>query len=202
MPLPTTLSRRLLHHRIVQCWGYRREDGLWDIEGRMVDTKTYPFPNEDRGGSIQAGEPLHDLWIRLTVDDELYIHAVEARTDAAPFGLCPVIANRYRRLIGVRVGPGWSLKLRELFNGIQGCTHLTELLGPMATTLFQTVHGQRYDEEDNKPAADRSPPPMLNACHALASDSPVVKQRWPRAYTGLDQETGHSAHPLLDDSQI
>ena len=25
---------------------------------------------------------------------------------------------------------------------------------------------------------------MLNSCHALASDSPVVKKRWPQAYTG------------------
>ena len=55
MPLPAPAPRQLLHKRVVQCWGYRREDGLWDIEGRLVDTKTYPFPNEDRGGAIQAG---------------------------------------------------------------------------------------------------------------------------------------------------
>ena len=82
MPLSAPAPRQLLHQRIVQCSGYRREDGLWDIEGRMVDTKTYPFPNEDRGGAIQAGEPLHDMWIRLTVDDQFQIHDVEARTDA------------------------------------------------------------------------------------------------------------------------
>ena len=159
----------------------------------MTDTKTYAFPNEDRGGAIQAGEPLHDMWIRLTVDSEFLIHNAEARTDGSPFGLCPAITERYQQLIGVRIGPGWSLKLRELFAGINGCTHMTELLGPVATTVFQTVYGQRYDQEDAKPAAERTPPPVLNTCHALASDSPVVKQRWPQAYTGQ-----HQQH-LLDD---
>ncbi len=70
---------------------------------------------------------------------------------------------------------------------------MTELLGPVATTVFQTVYGQRYDQEDAKPAAEREPPPVLNTCHALASDSPVVKRRWPLAYTGP-----HPPH-VLDD---
>ena len=199
MPLSAPVPRRLLHRRVVQCWGYQREDGLWDIEGRMVDTKTYAFPNEDRGGAIAAGEPLHDMWLRLTVDDQFRIRDVEARTDGSPFNLCPAITARYRRLIGVRIGPGWSLKLKELFGGVDGCTHLTELLGPVATTLFQTLYGRRYDEEDAKPPEQRTPPPVLNTCHALASDSPVVKKRWPKAYTGPDRETDQPHRPLLDD---
>ena len=198
MPLPAPASGQLLHKRVVQCWGYRREDGLWDIEGRLVDTKTYPFPNEDRGGAIQAGEPLHDLWIRLTVDSQCLIQAVEACTDGAPFTLCPTITGRYQELVGVRIGPGWSQKLRELFGGTSGCTHMTELLGPVATTFFQALYGQRYDEEDAKPATARRPPPVLNTCHALASNSPVVKNRWPQAYTGPDRETNDHNRPLLE----
>ena len=199
MPLPAAAPRQLLHRRTVECLGYQREDGLWDIEGRLVDVKTYPFPNEDRGGAIEAGDPLHDMSIRLTVDDEFMIHEVAACTDRSPFGLCPAIAERYRRLIGVRVGPGWSLKLRELFNGISGCTHMTELLGPVATTLFQTIYGRRYDQDDAKPPEDRPPPLVLNTCHALASDSPVVKKRWPRAYTGQDRALDDQHRPLIDE---
>ncbi|MFZ1326478.1 MAG: DUF2889 domain-containing protein [Candidatus Contendobacter sp.] len=198
MPLSAALPRRLLHRRVVQCVGYQREDGWWDIEGQMVDLKTYPFPNEDRGGVIQPGDPLHDLWIRLTVDDEFQIRDVEARTDSAPFSLCPAITERYRQLIGVRIGPGWSLKLRELFTGVQGCTHMTELLGPVATTLFQTIYGQRYDEEDAKPASERTPPPMLDTCHALSNRGPVVKKRWPQAYRGPDRALDQHQMPLLD----
>ena len=64
----TPLSRQLLHKRVVQCWGYRREDGLWDIEGRLVDTKTYPFPTKiaERFRPVNR----YTTWIRLTVDSQ------------------------------------------------------------------------------------------------------------------------------------
>lgn len=199
MPLTEPASRHLLHTRTVQCWGYRRDDGLWDIEGRMVDTKTYAFPNEDRGGTLQAGDALHDMWIRLTIDQQLCIREVEAQIAGSPFNLCPTIQDRYRQLIGVRIGPGWSLKLKELFSGINGCTHMTELLGPVATTFFQTLYGKRYDEEDAKPPEQRSAPPVLNTCHALHSGSPVVKKRWPQAYTGSDDGADAKTRPFLDD---
>jgi hypothetical protein len=39
---------------------------------------------------------------------------------------------------------------------------------------------------------------VLDTCHALASDSPVVKRRWPRVYSGPDRETGEHRPPLLD----
>ena len=198
MPLSAPVPRQMLHQRIVQCTGYRREDGLWEVEGQLVDTKSYSFPNEDRGGVVQAGEPLHELWIRLTVDDRLQIRDVEACTDAAPFNLCPAITDRYRQLIGAYIGPGWSLKLKELFTGVRGCTHMTELLGPVATAFLQTLYGQRYNEEDAKPAADRPPPLVLNTCHALASASPVVKKRWPQAYSGPDRAVDEHRQPLLE----
>jgi hypothetical protein len=181
-------SRKLLHTRTVQCYGYQREDGLWDIEGHMTDVKTYSFPNQDRGGEIKAGEALHDMWIRLTLDTDLHIQDAEAGTDGAPFNLCPEIAGRYKQLIGMQIQPGWNLKIRQLFSGINGCTHLTELLGPVVTTAVQTIHPRRRGEK--KPASgDKEPLPLINSCHALRSDSEVVRQRWPQYYTGPGKQT-------------
>ncbi len=71
MPLPTPENRQLAHTRVVTCIGFKREDQLWDIEGRIVDTKPYDFPNKDRGGQIHTGEALHDMSIRLTIDIDL-----------------------------------------------------------------------------------------------------------------------------------
>ena len=59
MPLSNPVGRKPMHTRTVQCRGYLRDDGLWDIEGHLVDTKPYDIPSEDRGGTIPAGEPLH-----------------------------------------------------------------------------------------------------------------------------------------------
>ena len=79
MPLSSPAAREHIHNRTVECRGYRREDGLWDIEGRLVDVKTYTFHNNERG-DVPPGEPVHEMWIRLTVDDDMKIHGVEATT--------------------------------------------------------------------------------------------------------------------------
>jgi len=40
MPLPPSAPRDELHVRRIELRGYRRHDGRYDIEARMVDTKT------------------------------------------------------------------------------------------------------------------------------------------------------------------
>ena len=84
MPLTTAATRRLAHTRVVTCHGYQRDDGLWDIEGRIVDTKPYRFRNRDRGGWIEADEALHDMSIRLTINLELEVIEVDAVIDHSP----------------------------------------------------------------------------------------------------------------------
>lgn len=187
MPLSAPQPREHIHTRAVTCCGYRRADGLWDIEGHLRDTKTYPFSSLDRG-TVAPGEPVHDMWLRLTVDDRLIVQAVEAVTEHGPFSICGNITPNYQRLVGLSISHGWTRKTRELLGGIQGCTHLLELLGPIATTAFQTVYPwlQRQKQLAGEPTDgdDGEPPVLLNSCHAFASNSPVVERRWPQFYTG------------------
>ena len=90
MPLSKSSPRRHVHTREIRCQGYKRDDGLWDIEGSMTDTKPYPVENRDRDG-INAGEPIHFMEIRLTIDDDMVIHEAEATTNAGPFNVCGAI---------------------------------------------------------------------------------------------------------------
>ena len=55
MPLSPPAERERLHTRRYEFGGFRRKDGLWDIEGQLIDTKTYAFSNQYRG-EIQSGE--------------------------------------------------------------------------------------------------------------------------------------------------
>jgi hypothetical protein len=119
-----------MHHRRVDCRGYLRDDGMWDIEGHLVDTKPYDIPNPDRGGTIRAGEHLHEMWIRLTVDTDLVAHAVEAKTDFGPYSLCGDITDNFRALVGLRIAAGWTQETRELLGGVKGCTHLVRAFRP------------------------------------------------------------------------
>ena len=178
MALKKPAPRKHIHTRDIRCHGYQREDGLWDIEATLVDTKTYSFDNDDRGG-IAAGEPIHHMHIRLTVDADLVVIEAEAATTASPFAMCADITASYRSLKGLVIGPGWTKRVTQRLGRVQGCTHLTGmLLGPLAAVAYQTVLAPR--KNDNQ----EGEPILLNTCHALASNSPVVKKRWPEYFEG------------------
>jgi hypothetical protein len=183
MPLSPPAPREPLHTRRIECRGYRREDGLWDIEGHLVDTKAYAFTNRHRG-EIRPGMALHEMWIRLTLDDHMTVRQVEAVTDAGPFSICGEIAPAFRKLEGLTIGRGWTKKVRDLLGGTAGCTHLVELLGPVATTAFQTMFSERERQRRASTTGAKTKPRPLDSCHALRSDGPVVKEQWPEFYTG------------------
>ena len=181
MPLTAPKARKKLHTRSIELNGYHREDGLWDIEAHMTDIKTYDIENQWRGG-IKAGEPIHEMWVRLTVNDAFMVVDAEAVTDNSPFQMCPAITGVYKELIGIHIGRGWRRAINEKVKGKLGCTHITELLGPLATVNFQTLMGnmqKKVTESDKKVR-----PPVLNTCHAWADDSEVVKKHLPEFYTG------------------
>ncbi len=182
MPLPAASDNRtLLHTRTVECRGFERADGLFDIEGSIVDVKSYPVAR-DIGVNVPAGAPIHKMAIRLTVDADLVVHDVVAVTDAAPFAVCPEAAAPMAGLKGLRIGAGWGRQVRELLAGAKGCTHLMELLGPIATTAYQTLVKVRWSRPD---VLDRDGRPRkIDSCYAYASSGAVVRHKWPDHYTG------------------
>ena len=85
--LPPTVPREPIHTRAVEIRGYKREDGLFDVEGHLVDTKPYDF--KLAAGLRPAGEPVHGMWLRITVNRELVIVDAAAAMDAVPYaGSC------------------------------------------------------------------------------------------------------------------
>ncbi len=195
MSLTPPVSRDLLHTRAITIHGYRRDDGLYDIEAQLTDSKSYEFDNEDRE-RIQVGEPLHGMWMRMTVDERMRITACEAATDHAPYTVCPQAAPNFARLAGLTIKSGFLKEAAALVGGVVGCTHLRELLQQMATTAFQTIgpavaqrelgRSQRDPDALDRRISEHlgGPPRMLNTCLAYATDGPVVRRRWPHLYTG------------------
>ncbi|GAB5467131.1 MAG: DUF2889 domain-containing protein [Rhodospirillales bacterium] len=191
MPLSPAEPREVLHTREYSFKAYRRDDELWDLEGHITDVKPYSFPNQDRpGGWVAAGEPIHDMSIRLTLDDRLTIVAIEAVTDGGPYRICPAITPNFQRMVGVRVGPGWRNAVRARLGGAEGCTHLVELLYAMATPAFQGIvpalsRRRRALREAGDEAGAAKPaatwPGLLDSCHAYAHDGEIARRNWPEA---------------------
>ena len=173
MPLPEPAARREpLHRRSIEIVGYKRADGLFDIEGRLFDRKDVTFPVGGR--PLPPGEPVHEMWLRITVDRELRIVDAAASTDAMPYvGSCDRITPDYAKLIGLSIGPGYLCHVKELLGGVRGCTHITELAGSLATAAFQTFAGQGLAPQDRKP-------PQLDRCHALDSHGETVARFYPK----------------------
>ena len=157
--------------------GFQRADGLFDIEGHLTDTKPYSFDNFDRG-RVEAGEPLHGMWIRLTVDEDMVIRACDAVSDYTPYAICPQAAPNFARLAGVTIGPGFTRAVKERLGGVEGCTHLREMLAQMATVAYQTMHPVRRRKRETQ-ADDPTRPVIIGSCYAYAPDSPVVERQWP-----------------------
>lgn len=187
--VPDSGARELLHKRSFEFSGYLRPDGHYDIEGRMTDRKAYDFPNDWRG-EIAAGEALHDMRVRVTLDEDFQVLEVAAETADAPFEICAAITPAFASLKGARIGRGWSALLKEKFGGAKGCTHHVELLRTLATVAFQTIYGEkqrRAREQRSVPPGESSKqagrrPGFIDTCHALAADGAVVKANWPEFY--------------------
>lgn len=177
--LEATIARELLHARKIEIKGYKRADGLYDIEGHLLDTKPYDF--KLAAGVRGADEPIHSMWLRITVDRTLTIVDAAAAMDAMPYvDHCDQIVPAYRKLIGLAIRPGYQNRLKELFGDVRGCTHISELAGALATGAFQTMAGQRLQDPDEKPF-------QLDRCHALAATSPAVARYYPRWYKGTEK---------------
>ena len=183
MPLSKPIKRDLIHTRNVDVSCYRRTDGLWDVDGHLTDLAAVPVKNYT-GGVIEPGTPIHDMNIRLTLNETIKIVAVEVSMEAHPYPLCPGILPAYQRLKGETIGRGWHRRVRELFGGVNGCVHIVDLLGPVGTLGFKNV--KRDSGQDELPPAERrdDKPYQINTCHALASNGEIVRARWPGLYTG------------------
>ena len=190
MPLPPSIAREEMHLRRIELRGYRREDGLYDVEGRITDTKSQPVTIE-AGHVCAPGEPLHDMWIRLVVDEDLTVHDVVASTDASPYGICGEAEASLQQLKGLRIATGWTAAVKERLGGAKGCTHLTELLGPIATTAYQTLSPVRLSRPATLSAQGR--PTKIDSCYAYASDRDVVRRRWPDFYDGPERTGAQSS---------
>lgn len=171
------VERQELHHRQVDLRFFRRSDGLYEIEGRLVDRKTQPFRRVLHEHDTPPGAALHDIVVRLVIDEDMLVHDAGATLAATPFGVCREAANTLAPLKGLRIGAGWNKRVRELLGGAASCTHIMELLGPMATTAYQGFAPQRLarfaapgnDEHQSK----------IDSCYAYGRDREVVARLWP-----------------------
>ncbi|NCV25388.1 MAG: DUF2889 domain-containing protein [Betaproteobacteria bacterium] len=186
-------ARKLMHRRFIESQGFRRDDGLWDIEARIVDSKPFAYQEPYRGHR-EAESDVHNIAIRLTLDDDFVVHDIEVLMPAVPYPSCACAIPNFKQLIGARVGVGWRKAVSAVVGSTKGCTHARELLFPMATVAFQTLFGwedeaqtdeekRRRSERDASRGDQSGRPHFLDGCHSWASDGEVVATLYPQFST-------------------
>src|SRR5205814_3775368 len=150
MPLSTpTVARKRLHSRRVTYEGFERDDGLFDIDAHLADVKDHDFLLLT--GNRPAGEPIHAMHVRVTIDRDYTIHAIEARTDRMPYpGACDQIGPAYQTLVGANLVKGFRKLLHDTMCGVRGCTHIIELLGYLRTAAVLTLAGLRREDHGER----------------------------------------------------
>lgn len=179
MPFSDPVPRREIHHRCIDMKAYAREDGLYDVEAHLVDRKPFPFTRLSSPEPVPAGQALHDLRVRFTVDEHYVVRAIEASADATPYAMCREAELTLAVLIGERIARGWSALVKERLKGAASCTHLKEVLIPMATTAMQGIQALH---RKSGAAVDASGGDKVDSCYAYGRQRENVQRLWPHLY--------------------
>lgn len=175
-------DREEIHFRRVDMRAWQRKDGLYEVQGRVTDRKPFEFTSPSGGKLVAPHEPLHDMIVTLVYDADLVIHDVSYSTESAPHADCYDGGKALHTLKGLRIASGWSSEVKRRLAGARSCTHVMELLIPMATTAFQSLTKVRRQRPDVLDANGK--PTKVDSCYAYAAEREIVMRRWPDYYTG------------------
>jgi len=176
---PAAPARQLKHRRGIDVQIYARGNGLWEVDAEISDVKTRDTPLA--GELRRAGEPIHDMLLRVVVDESFNIVAAGAETRAMPYpGQCDDLGDAYAGLVGLNLLKGFRQAVKERLGGTAGCTHITELSQVLPTAVVQAFAGEVLDTREHNAAGTR--PFQIDRCHALRADGEAVKLFYPRWY--------------------
>lgn len=180
MTLPqAAATRQLKHRRQIDVEVFSRGNGLWEVDATLTDIKTRDARVAE--GLRPAGTPIHDMLLRLVVNQDFDIVEAGSQTRWMPYtGSCDQHGDSYGRLVGLNLLQDFRKAMRQRVGGVLGCTHITELAQLLPTAVVQAFAGEVIDTRGSAQGAQR--PFQIDRCHALRSDGDAVREHYPRWY--------------------
>jgi hypothetical protein len=105
------------------------------------------------------------------------VRAVSTAMAAHPYATCIGGGDTLQALVGLRMTAGWNSEVRKRLPACDTCTHIRELLGPLASTAYQTLTVRRINQFDTRDTEGR--PNKIDSCHAYSASRDLVRQHWP-----------------------
>ncbi|SAL28002.1 hypothetical protein AWB70_01661 [Caballeronia cordobensis] len=171
------VTREEIHQRQIEMRGYRRSDGLFEASANLVDRKTSDFTPPSAARLVSAHAPIHDLGVTLVFDRDMIVREVHTFIRSHPYAPCQGGGDTLQALVGMHIGAGWNSEVRKRLPAGDTCTHLKELLGPLASAAFQTMVTERPSALEARD--DQGKPRKIDSCHAYGASRDLVKTLWP-----------------------
>lgn len=176
LPDPPEDATAILHDREYRVRAFRLAPDRILIQGALRDQKPprLYIPSDD--------EPLtvHHMQLSLEISfPDLEIMEVDTHFEDFPNASCSGIAPTYDGLLGVSIARGFTHKVRELFGGPRGCTHVTALLqamAPIAMQCFHSMHAADAIEAGQHTGFPRiaHTDRLVNTCHVWAEGGEML----------------------------
>ena len=136
----------LIHTRRYEVRAFRMADNRFLLRGVVCDEKP---------AGLYVTEDPDPLWLHhMIVEMEVVfptfvIERAYAKFHQHPHLACTDITDHYKKLEGMSIARGFNAKVKELFAGSRGCTHITALLSAMAPVAIQTGWSMRVNAMNN-----------------------------------------------------
>jgi len=174
----------LIHTRRYEVRAFRMADDRFLLRGVVCDEKP---------AGLYVTEDPDPLWLHhMIVEMEVVyptfvIERAYAKFHQHPHLGCTDITDHYKKLEGMSIARGFNAKVKELFAGSRGCTHITALLSAMAPVAIQTgwsmrVTAMNEGESTSNPSdaeieqREKQLAGTINTCHMWDESGELVAQ--------------------------
>ena len=175
------MTKRIpIHQRNYITEAFDEGDVRMRVSGRLVDNKPQGLCLEDGSDLV-----IHDMSIDLLIDPPSFtIVDVENHMSTRPYAQCEEILDSYKALIGLSVTRGYGNRVKKLFGGPNGCSHMGALLlamGPVAiqaswslVNLHESLES-RLNKVDNDHDRERRLQLNMNTCHVWKEEGQHIQ---------------------------
>ena len=165
--------KKLVHIREISMKTSDLGDHTIQVEGNLIDHRYRPNP----GAPSDEAELVHHMLIRLKIKGPtMFIEQAEATMPHHPRQECPVVLPWIRKLEGLRIAPGFTMKVKRVIGGKNGCAHLTSLIIAMGESAVQGYWAAYGVEKGKERGREQDLKKFINTCYLWREDGPIVKE--------------------------
>ncbi|MGA9109360.1 MAG: DUF2889 domain-containing protein [Smithella sp.] len=165
-----------LHTRTIEVTTYDYDGQRIIIEGFLKDDR-FQESHLITGEKFPPGV-IHHMEVKLLVNcSNLMIEDVDVDLISVPREICNETVECLAPIKGLIITRGFTSKVKKIAGGVNGCTHLVELMlamGPAAIQGFAAYEAQKPSGL-NKEHAETMAKYLVNTCYAWREDGPFVK---------------------------